>query len=318
MKKFLAMVLAMAMVLSMAACAESSGGGNDSTRTDSSSSADLSDTSESSSQSSSEAQTTTTATTSATATEDTGSSSDPETTGTQTSSSSGVDTTTTRDNTPPPAPVGIDLKAVSKSVMGAKELKITANAEKTFSEACDKGAGEYSLVADLKTAELFDPFDDLYLSSNQKALEAAKPDVQAFIYANVYDVVYEDGPSTDGDGMIYALGFNCKDEAEAKKVYSLVLTEEMKENAKTDADKPAYDFGTDHGIVKLSDSGENITMCYYRIGNNVLAAAKMTVDEAEFKKLQPKNYTKQADYDAKLDNICKAFGAAKLPSSLKL
>ena len=302
MKKFLAMVLALTMVLSMAACSESSSV-SDSSATDTGSTSGTD----------SSSQTTTTA---AATTTDSEYSYDPEIE--PDSSGTETETTTTRDNTPPPAPVGIDLKAAAKSVFNAKELKIENDAEKTFRDACDKGSGVYSFVADMKTSELFDPFDDLYMSSSQKAMEALKPDVQAFVHANVYDIVEEGQPTSSADGMIYALNFNCKDEAEAKAMYALVFTEEMKENAKTDADKPVYDFGTDHAIIRMNDQGENITMCYYRIGNNVLAAISRTVGEEDFKQLSPKNYDKQEDYVGMLDKLCKAFGAEKLPSSLKI
>ena len=281
MKKVLAIVLAAIMVLSMASC-------NDSSSTADSSKKDSE-------------------------TQNLASSSD-------TDSSSKSETTSTAENdAAPPESVGTDLKEVAQSVLNAKLIDISRDPENLFRAACDKGAGEYSIVPAIKTSKLFDPFDDLYMSSSQQAMESAKPYAQIYVYSNSYDVVEEDQPTTESDGMVYALSFNCKDEDEAKQLYSLVFTEEMKQNALTDEDKPVYDFGTDHAIIKFKDHyGENVAFCYYRAGNNVLAAAEYTVEETVFKELDPKNYTKQADYDGLLDKLCKAFGAEKLPSSLKL
>jgi hypothetical protein len=216
--------------------------------------------------------------------------------------------------------VGIDLVTVTKSLFKAQELKITGDPDDAFMDATDKGPGLYSLCAKVKTSELFDPYDDLFLSSEKKALEAANPDAQLFFYGPAIEVEHKTSSgkvqkSKSTDGYIFAMNFNCKDEAQAKKVYSHLFTEDMKKTAMSDSDKPAYDFGTDHAIATVAENRLVMTMCYYRLGNNVLAAGMYKV--TGFGTGKPINYTKKADYSADLDKLCKAFGAKKLPSSVK-
>lgn len=315
MKKILSFILAVVCVAGcFTACTESSSTDINGSSVSESSSSDAS--SESSSADSSDTQTTTT-TTSETTTSET-------TTTTTTASEPQTTTTTSSADTkapaPVPVPVNTDLKTVATTLFKAQTLSYTESPGKAFDKATEKGPGVYSLFADIKTKEMFDPFDDLYLSSSQKALEAAKADAQVFFYGTDVRVEYTDSDGNkkeeeSTDGYIFAINFKCKDEAEAKKVYSIVFTEEMKNHALNDADKPAFDFGTDHAIATSYDDGLKVTMSYYRLGNNVLAAGMYEV--TDFKKYKPVNYKKMINYTADLDKLCSAFGAAKLPSSVK-
>ena len=113
------------------------------------------------------------------------------------------------------------------------------------------------------------------------------------------------------------MNFNCKDEAEAKNVYSKVFTNDMKTQLIMDNDITQSYFGTDCAVAvyKDTESSTELTYAYYRVGNNVLAVSQCTFDLAS-EGVKPINYKKQFDYKAELDKLCKAFGAAKLPSSV--
>lgn len=318
MKKLVAFILAVACVTAcFAACSESSSSdiGSSSANDSSLSSSGLDS---SVIDDSSESQTTTTTTSETTTTTTSEATTTTTTTASETTTSS--QSVTTKNTAPAPVPVGSDLKTVATTVFNAKEIKCGSKPKSDFIKASDNGPGVYSMYADIKTADLFDPFDDLYLNSSQKALEAAKADVQVFFHGTGVELeqTKENGEvkkTKSTDGYIFAMNFNCKDEAEAKKVYSLVMTEEMKKNVLTDADKPVYEFGADYAMAYVTENGLTTMMCYYRIGNNVFAAGMY--DVMDFRGAKPLNYTKQLDYWNELDKLCKAFGAAKLPSSIK-
>ena len=296
MKKLIAAALALTMILSMAACSEKTDSSSDaSSVTESSSAPDSSSTTE-----------TTTTTTSAT------------TTTTQTSSESPEKTekeTTTTPNTEPPQPsVGIDLKTVAVKNFAAQEITYSGDPQKAFAQTAAEPAGTFSIFADVKTNQLFDPFDDLI--EDERHIATVKADSQVFIEFQSFEYDYDGERDTTIDGYIDAVCFNCKDEAEAKKVFALVFTQDMKNEITTDKDVTKYDFGTDHAIAHYVAEEGNMTMAYYRIGNNVIAAEQCTFDLVS-EGITPLNYTKKFNYGADLDKLCKAFGAAKLPSTVR-
>ncbi len=296
MKKLIAAALALTMILSMAACSEKTDSSSDaSSVTESSSAPDSSSTTE-----------TTTTTTSATTTTTQASSESPEKTEKE---------TTTTPNTEPPQPsVGIDLKTVAVKNFAAQEITYSGDPQKAFAQTAAEPAGTFSIFADVKTNQLFDPFDDLI--EDERHIATVKADSQVFIEFQSFEYEDEGHRDTTIDGYVEAVCFNCKDEEEAKKLFSLVFSDSMKNEMTMDKDVKKYDIGTDHAISCMGDDEAEMHIAYYRVGNNVIAAAQCTFDLAAAR-VTPLNYTKKYDYKQDLDKLCKAFGAAKLPSSVK-
>ena len=305
MKRIIAAVLSLVMAISMAACSESAMSGVDSSAADSSSVADSSSSADSSSGTETTTTTMTTTTTTTTTTGET----------TSSTAAKGRDTTTTKDTAPPPASVGLDLNTVAKQTFGAKQVTYTGDPQKAFASSASADAGTFQLYADVKTSELFDPFDDIV--DDQKHVAAVKADSQVFIEFQSFEYEYDGRKDSTIDGYVTAVNFNCKDEAEAKKLFPLVFTNEMKSQLITDKDVKKTYFGDDCAIaVMIDESGLNeLIYAYYRIGNNVIGTAMCSI--GDFEGAKPINYTKKFDYKADLDKLCKAFGAQKLPSSVK-
>ena len=305
MKRLIAAVIALAMMIAMTACSEESlGGGDVSSAADSSSVSD----------SSSEKETTTTTTSASTTTTTTTSATSSET---QTKSSSNTDTKTETTPAPAPAAVGVSLITVAEKQFGAKVLTYTGDPQKAFASSASADAGCFRLCGDVKTSKLFDPFDDII--DDVKHVAAVKADSQVFVEFQSFEYEAEGTGRRDStiDGYVTAVNFNCKDEAEAKKLFPLVFTNEMKSQLITDNDVKKTYFGADCAIATIRDeTGLNeMTYAYYRVGNNVLGTCMCSF--GDFDGAKPINYTKKIDYKADLDKLCKAFGVQVLPSSIK-
>lgn len=308
MKKIIAALLALTMVVSMAACSESSRGGQD-TSSLSDSTSSLSDSSSSSVNDSSETTTTTSSSSSSSAAGSDSSAADPS------SQSGGKQTTTVATGTtPPPAAVGIDLKTIAKQIFGAQELTYSGDPEDAFEETADGPAGVYKLYADIKTNKLFDPFDDIL--DDEGRIAAVKADSQVFVEFNSFEFDNDGDIDSTVDGFLAVTAFNCKDEAQAKQVYSLVFTQDLKDTIAKDNDVTAKEITNDYAIGVYDEHGDTMIVAYYRVGNNVLAAQIYDM-QSEVKELKPAGYTKKLDYRAELDKLCKAYGVSKLPSAVK-
>ena len=297
MKKILTAILSIVMTLSFAACSESSSADVSSSQSSSSSekeaeSSSQNDESSTADSSAAEKQTTAVTTTKA-----------PE--------------TTTTSSLPEPAASASGLKSASSETFSAQELTISGSPEKCFEDAVNK-AGIVSLTASIKTKDIFSPFDDLLVDVNSVA--AAKPDADLFIYAQAFEAANVVGGNSEvsylADGAVFGIGFSCKDEAEAKALFSKVCTSEMRNTNPTDdvAFKKYEDADTLIYTGKSPNSIDAASMCYYRIGNNIYALASM---DQEVKASELKNYSKTITYSTELDKLCKAVGAKVLPSSVK-
>lgn len=319
-KQRLAVLLtALAMCLSMAACSESSS--SDAQSDTESSSLVNSETQTESSESEKDTETTTTTSETETTTTTTTSATTSETTTTQQTTTSAQQSTSVSRTEPVPT-VGTDLKKIVSGLYTVTDLsqKVAAaeDPEDVFSDTAS-APGAYALFSEMKTAQLIDPFDELL--SDEKRIASAKADAQVFIILNEFEYKEEStGINTEtdlsADGAMFAVGFNCADENEAKELFKLVVTDDMKNQISTDNDSPKYAFGDDYAIGKNARDGDSYCFCYYRIGNNVYALAYYDFDITKEAVPVDPNYKKPLNYAAELDKLCKAIGAAKLPSAV--
>jgi len=206
------------------------------------------------------------------------------------------------------------LVKLAKEMYSAKEF--TGNGDEIEDkciEAYDK-AGVLSICANLKSEELFDPFDDLI--ENESLIAAKCPDAQVFILAEVFEFEEDGETDIDNDGFVFSVAYGCKDTAAAKELLKLVVSEEsikeLEENPKDGIKFESKDNGDTAWFI--GNNNDEMLAGYYRIGSNVFAIGyyNMQWDPEDY----PEGVKPKYDYKAELDKICKKLGV-KSPTELK-
>ena len=306
---FIALLLAFAMMA--ASCSENSSSDTGSAAPIFTSSSEADSSSQSETTTTTKKTTTTTTTTKETTT--TEASYDPEMTGDVTTKKT-AKTSVTADKTPPAAIVGKDLKAYISSLHATVDLSdriIGSEEPRTTFQQPLMTPGKHCIVSNMKTKELCDPFSDLLPNEAKAKIAAVKPDAQVFMLTQTFE--YNKAPSAGGanktgaDGALFGVAFNCANAQEAQKIYSMIMTDDIKK----DASNSEYhtEFASNYAIIKAPDYG--VGMCFYVIGNNVFAFADYDISET-VQYATDKNF-KKLDYSAEMNKICKAIGAPKMP-----
>ena len=310
---FIALLLAFAMMA--ASCSENSSSDTGSAAPifTSSSEADSSSQSETTTTTTKKTTTTTTTTKETTTTE---ASYDPEMTGDVTTKKT-AKASVTADKTPPAAVVGKDLKSYISSLHATVDLSdriIGSEEPRTTFQQSIMTPGKHCIVSNMKTKELCDPFNDLLPNEAKAKIAAVKPDAQVFMLTQTFE--YNKTSSTGGanktnktgaDGALFGVAFNCANAQEAQKIYSMIMTDDIKR----DASNSEYhtEFASNYAIIKAPDY--SVGMCFYVVGNNVFAFADYDISET-VQYATDKNF-KKLDYSAEMNKICKAIGAPKMP-----
>ena len=114
------------------------------------------------------------------------------------------------------------LKELAKELFGAEEFPEN-NFERTYKETKADVVGKVSLCGILKAKDICDPFDDLF----GKYCEIKTKGVDPEVFDLTYNIELDNGRGAYNDGKLTGLGFYCKDEKEAKEVYSCLFDDEI-------------------------------------------------------------------------------------------
>lgn len=206
------------------------------------------------------------------------------------------------------------LVKLAKEMYSAKEVTGSGEELEDKFKADFNKPGDLILCADIKTADLFDPFDDLIVNVSLAA--SGCPNAQVFIFTELFDYGSSDGKTdVDTDGYIFSVAFGCKDSDDAKELYK-TLTDDMKSDLAEDDDLVVYETDQSGDTERLigARKEEDVFAGYYRVGSNIYTIAYygMEFEEDDY----PEGVTPKYDYRKELEKICQKLGV-KSPTELR-